>query len=79
MAKDSGKSIKPNVVVSKLVEAGGENAITLTGFVGPAEREGYIRLFLGLNNMSRSIEIAEIDIVATVDLPKSGLGAVASG
>ena len=77
MAKDSGKGIKPNVVVSKLVEAGGENAITLTGFVGPAEREGYIRLFLGLNNMSRSIEIAESDIVATVDLPKSGLGAVA--
>jgi hypothetical protein len=79
MAKepDSGKRIKLNPLFSKLLEAGGENGITLTGFVAPAGREGYIRLFLGLNNMSKSIEIAESDIIATVDLPKSGLGAVA--
>jgi hypothetical protein len=79
MAKepDSGKRFKTNALVSKLLEAGSENAITLTGFVTPAGREGYIRLILGLNNMSRSIEIAESDIVASVELPKSGLGAVA--
>jgi hypothetical protein len=79
MAKeqDSGKRIKPNPVVSKLLAAGADNAIALTGFVVPAGRDGYIRLFPGLNNMSRSIEIAESDIVATVELPKSGLGAVA--
>jgi hypothetical protein len=78
MAKEenSGKHIKPNALVSKIIDAGGENAITLTGFVAPAAREGYVRLFPGLNNMSKSIEIAEGDIVATFDLPKSDLGAV---
>jgi hypothetical protein len=74
---DSGKRFKTNALVSKLLEAGSENAIPLTGFVTPAGREGYIRLILGLNDMSRSIEIAESDIVASVELPKSGLGAVA--
>jgi hypothetical protein len=74
---DSGKNFKTNALVSKLLEAGSENAITLTGFIAPAAREGYIRLILGLNNMSRSIEIAESDIVGSVELPKSGLGAVA--
>ena len=69
--------LKANPLVSKLLEAGSENAITLTGFIAPAAREGYVRLFPGLNNMSRSIEIAESDIIATVDLPKSGLGAIA--
>jgi hypothetical protein len=79
MAKEqgSGKRIKTNSLVARLLEAGSEDAVTLTGFVAPAGREGYIRLIPGLNNMSRSIEIAESDIVATTDLPKSGLGAVA--
>jgi len=74
---DSGKRFKTNALISKLLEAGSENAITLTGFIAPAGREGHIRLILGLNNMSRSIEIAESDIVGSVELPKSGLGAVA--
>jgi hypothetical protein len=75
--QDSGKRITPNPLVSKLLEAGSETAVTLTGFVAPSGRPGYVRLFPGLDNMSKSIEIAESDIVATVDLPKSGLGAVA--
>jgi len=79
MAKDegSGKVIKTNPLFSQLLAAGSENAVTLRGFVAPSGRNGYIRLFPGLNNMSKSIEIAESDIVATVELPKSGLGAVA--
>jgi hypothetical protein len=78
MAKEpaAGK-IKMNPLISRLLDAGTENAIALTGFVAPAGRKGYIRLFPALNNMSKSIEIAESDIVATVELPKSGLGAVA--
>ena len=54
---DSGKPFKTNALVSKLLEAGSETAITLTGFITQAGRQGYIRLILGLNNLSRSIEI----------------------
>lgn len=75
--KDARKGIKTNPLVARLLEAGSDNAITLTGFVAPAGRPGYIRLFTALNDLSRSIEIAESDILATADLPKSGLGAVA--
>ncbi|MCX4821175.1 hypothetical protein OG883_14895 [Streptomyces sp. NBC_01142] len=77
LGSDSGKRIETNPLVSRLLDAGSENAITLTGFLAPSGHEGHVRLFPGLNNMSRSIEIAESDIVATVELPKSGLGAVA--
>ena len=79
MAKndDSGKNLKPNALFSQLLDAGSENAVTLKGFIAPSGRDGFIRLFPGLSNMSRSIEIAETDIVATAELPKSGLGAVA--
>ena len=76
-AENPGKSIKTNPLVARLLEAGSEDAITLTGFVAPAARDGYVRLFPGLHNLSRSIEIAESDIIATADLPKSSLGAVA--
>ncbi|MFC7265670.1 hypothetical protein [Streptomyces lutosisoli] len=79
MAKEPGVRKKPevNAMVGGLVDAGSEEAVTLTGFVAASSRAGYVRLFTGLNNMSRSIEIAESDILASVELPKSGLGAVA--
>jgi hypothetical protein len=65
------------MLVSRLLEAGRENAVAFTGFVAPATREGHIRLIFRLNDLSGGIEIAEGDIVATADLPKSSLGAVA--
>lgn len=79
MAKEpgEGEKVRTNPLVARLAADGCEEAITLTGFIGPSARADYVRLFTGLNNMSRSIEIAKSDIVATVDLPKSGLGAVA--
>ncbi|MEQ4302916.1 hypothetical protein ABNF97_16220 [Plantactinospora sp. B6F1] len=64
-------------LVARLLEAGSEDAVTLTGYVGPGSREGYVRLFPGLTDMSKSIEIAQSDIVESVELPKSGLGAIA--
>lgn len=79
MAKepDSGKALKTNALVSRLLEAGSENAVAFTGFVAPSRREGHIKLIFRLNDLSGGIEIAESDIVATADLPKSSLGAVA--
>lgn len=79
MAKepDSGKALKTNALVSRLLEAGSENAVAFTGFVAPSRREGHIKLIFRLNDLSGGIEIAESDIVATADLPRSSLGAVA--
>ncbi len=74
---DSDKRVETNELVSRLVHAGADNAISLTGFVTPSEREGWVRLFPGLRDMAESIEIAESDVIETVELPKSGLGAVA--
>lgn len=76
MAKkpDSGKRVMTNPLVSRLLEAGSENAITLTGFVAPAGRKGYIRLILGLNDMSRSIEIAESDICRASEIRSRSRG-----
>jgi hypothetical protein len=71
----SGKNYKLNPLFSQL--ASSDDAITLRGFIAPSGRDGYIRLFNGLGSLSKSIEIAESDILATVDLPKSSLGAVA--
>src|SRR5262249_7297832 len=48
----------------------------LRGFIGPAAREGYIRLYPRLQNLSDSIEIAQGDILHSVEVPQSALGAV---
>lgn len=79
MAKEpnSGNRLKTNPLVSRLLEAGSENAVAFTGFVGPATREGYVKLIFRLNDLSSGVEIAESDILASAELPKSSLGAVA--
>ena len=79
MAKDpdAARRLKVNPLVSRLLDAGSEDAVAFTGFVGPASREGHVRLIFRLNDLAGGIEIAERDIVATADLPKSSLGAVA--
>jgi hypothetical protein len=76
-AGDSRQDFDANPLVARLLDAGGETAIALTGFLAPSGREGYVRLFPGLDDMTRSIEIAESDVLQTVELPRSGLGAVA--
>ena len=79
MAKDpdAARRLKTNALVSRLLNAGSENAVAFTGFVGPASREGHVRLIFRLNDLAGGIEIAERDIIATADLPNSSLGAVA--
>lgn len=74
---DSRQGYDTNPFVTRLLDAGGESAISLTGFIAPSTRDGHVRLFPGLDDMTRSIEIAEQDVLQTVELPKSGLGAVA--
>jgi hypothetical protein len=74
---DSAAAFDTNPLVTRLLDAGGEGAVALTGFLAPSTREGYVRLFPGLDDMTRSIEIAERDVLHTVELPKSDLGAVA--
>lgn len=73
----SGKRVETNALVSRLVDAGAENAISLTGFLAPSERAGWVRLFPGLRDLGESVEIAESDVIETAELPKSSLGAVA--
>ena len=79
MAKDpdAERRLKTNALVSRLLDAGSENAVAFTGFVGQASRPGYVRLIFRLNDLAGGIEIAESDIVATAELPNSSLGAVA--
>ena len=74
---DAARRLKVNPLVSRLLDAGSQDAVAFTGFVGPASREGRMRLIFRLNDLAGGIEIAERDIVATADLPKSSLGAVA--
>lgn len=79
MAKDPDAAgrLKTNTLVSRLIDAGSENAVAFTGFVGPASREGHVRLIFRLNDLAGGIEVAERDIIATADLPNSSLGAIA--
>ncbi|WP_280301503.1 hypothetical protein [Nocardia neocaledoniensis] len=79
MAPDdvSEEALEPNPLVSRLLAADAESAITLIGFTGPAGREGFLRVFPMIHDMSRSIEVAKSDVLRVEKLQKSDFGAVA--
>ena len=79
MAKDNEASdgLAPNPLVSELLESNADSSVMLRGFPALAGRSDFVRLFPNLDEMWRSIEIAEADILKSAKLPKSELGAVA--
>ncbi|WP_280301509.1 hypothetical protein [Nocardia neocaledoniensis] len=66
---------RENPLIARLQESGAENATSFFGFLGPSDREGYVRLYPKLGTLSRSIEIPRDDIVGSTEVPGSGLGA----
>lgn len=70
-----GKKFTPNPVFSRLVAAGGEGSVALTGYVVESARENYMRLLFGLDELSDSIEISLDDVVETAELSGFDLGA----
>ena len=76
MARDkaSSKDLQQSSRMGKMLAPGPDGVAILRGFIGPSEREGYIRLFGSLANTSVSVEIAEADIVDTADVLNNQLG-----
>jgi hypothetical protein len=72
--KSSNKDLQRNSRLGKLLEQGPDGVAILRGFIGPSEREGYIRLFASLANTAVSVEIAEADILGTGDVLNNQLG-----
>jgi hypothetical protein len=62
--------LRESALLKKLLERGGENAVALRGFIGPATREGHVRLFPRLVDLTQSMEIARADILHA--LPATG-------
>jgi hypothetical protein len=73
MAEDP---MRENPLLAKLIAQGAESAITLRGYVGPSTREGYVRLYPRLGDLSESIEIARDDILHSLEEPRSAFGSV---
>lgn len=50
-----------------------EASVKLDGYVGPASRDGVVRLYSSLTNLSHYVEFAEDDVVQTRDTPANVL------
>jgi hypothetical protein len=74
--RSSDGALRENPLVAQLIAQGAETAMTLRGFVGSSAREGYVRLYPRLQNLSDSIEIARADILHSMEAPQSVLGGV---
>lgn len=70
----SSKGLESNAHLQQVLGPGAGNVSILRGFIGPSERDGYIRLFASLADTSTSVEIAEADIVSTADVQNNQLG-----
>jgi hypothetical protein len=69
----AGKSadIPVNPVLMSVMQAGGNNAITFRGYVGPSSADAYISVYPSLDDLSQSVEISKSDILGFADLPDS--------
>jgi hypothetical protein len=78
VAKERGSddTLRENPLVTQLIARCAETAMILRGSIGPAAREGRVRVYPRLQNLSDSIEIAREDILHSVEAPQSALGAV---
>ncbi|MFE4456943.1 hypothetical protein ACFROC_06255 [Nocardia tengchongensis] len=78
MAKSSGKQpeINENPLIAELLAHGVENARVLQGFIGPSHDERYVTLYQDLRRLGDSVDISRDDILHTMKVPQSTLGAV---
>ena len=60
-----------------MAATGNEGSIALTGFIIESDRSNYVRLVLGLDELSETLEIALDDVVEVVELSSYDLGASA--
>ena len=72
--KSSGKRLESNSHLQSVLSVGTDNVSILRGFIGPSDRDGYVRLFPSLADTSVSIDIPEDDIVETGDVKDNNLG-----
>jgi hypothetical protein len=73
----SDDGLDPNPLVSRLLDANAESGVMVLGFIGPSDREEFIRVFPKIHDVSQSIDIAKADILEVVHIPNSELGRVA--
>src|SRR4051812_6121286 len=78
--KISGDILGESALVAKLLAQRAENAVAIRGFAGRSKREGYVRLYSRLVDLSESMEIARADILhsmrASAGRPNRRLGSV---
>jgi hypothetical protein len=67
-------TMKENPLLKTLLAQGADTAMTFRGYVGPSTRKGYVRLYPRLADLSQSIEVAEADILHSIEEPKSAFG-----
>jgi hypothetical protein len=72
--KSSSKGLQSSSHLQSVLAAGADNVSILRGFLGPSDRDGYVRLFPSLADTSVSIDIPEDDIVETGDVKDNHLG-----
>jgi hypothetical protein len=76
MSKEQDKPrFTTNEVFTRLAASGNENALALSGYAVESDRPGYLKLILGINELSETIEIAFEDVVETAGLRSFDLGA----
>jgi hypothetical protein len=74
--KSPGDALQENGLVAKLLAQGAENAVAVRGFIGPSKREGYIRVYPRIVDLSESVEIARADVVHSMRATQSPEGPV---
>jgi hypothetical protein len=73
MAEDP---MQENPLLEKLIAQGADTATVLRGYVGPSAREGYVRLYPRLGNLSESMEVPQADILHSIKEPRSVFGSI---
>jgi hypothetical protein len=71
--------MQENPLLEKLIAQGADTATVLRGYVGPSAREGYVRLYPRLGNLSESMEVPQADILHSIKEPRSVFGQSSSG
>jgi hypothetical protein len=69
-SKQSGPDIEVHPLLSRLLSQGVDVCV-FRGYVGPSEREGFVRLYPSLGYLNFSIEIGLKDVVETAPAPTS--------
>ncbi len=60
-------------LLEKVNEGRTSDLTTLKGYVGPAEKKGFVRIYSSLEDLGESVEVAEDDIVHHESVTQAGL------